>query len=186
MLTLQHYFISSYKIFVESYENNLEKQQLKVTEAEAKRTKLEQEFEAYRDKCRETEHLKEQEIDDLILRTTTCESNLKDCRKQTDDIAQLADESIRQDQSLHEEFLLSLQDQVKKLEEKVAAKQQEVDTVSDYSAQSIKKLTETLKQQELVTRNLRQQLVERDVEVQNLRTSFTSVYERLLYVLNTS
>ncbi len=104
---------------------------------------------------------------------------MKECKRNTTEIAELADESHLFEKSLQEDLTEKFQTQIKKLEAIILNKKEEIKAITSYSEQAIEQLRETLRLLETTTKTLEQQLKDKETEITNLWTSYNYLQEKL-------
>ncbi len=137
------------------------------------------EFEEYRQQRRKVEKEIKVELDEASFRAQTCEVNLKECKNNTTEIAELADKSHLFEKSLQEDLTEKFQTQIKELEAIILNKKEEIKAITSYSEQAIEQLRETLRLSETTTKTLEQQLKDKETEITNLWTSYNYLQEKL-------
>lgn len=100
---------------------------------------------------------------------------MKDCRQHTEHIAQLADESITLDKTIHEDLTETFERRISDLEEKLAQKDSELKAIVKSTEGIIPDLKDTLHVKEATEEALRKQLGDKESEISNLWTSFNNL-----------
>ncbi len=98
---------------VNDYEQILEEKRKNVEPLADELRQLNYEFEEYRQQRRKVEKEIKVELDEASFRAQTCEVNLKECKKNTTKIAELADESHLFEKSLQQDLTEKFQTQIR-------------------------------------------------------------------------